>query len=74
MFVLLLLLSASACAHAFTCKGDALVCGALGDLYTSTNGGFWTANKGWREAATGQKTHYCDFYGVKCSGGGLWNL
>ena len=44
------------------------------DLYSSTNGGSWTNNDGWKEGAEGTSCDPCDFnggtwYGIECTNG-----
>ena len=57
----------------FTCgvNDDAAVCGALGDLYTSTAGAGWLNSSGWASSASGTPTEYCTFYKVTCSVDGV---
>ena len=55
-------------------NNDPVVCSALGDLYSATNGSGWMNKGGWNSAAAGTPTDYCGFYqwsGTPCSGGVL---
>jgi len=65
-------------AGAFTCcsgevgcggaVNDPVVCSALGELYSATNGSGWANNGGWSRAAAGVPTDYCGFSGPQCDG------
>ena len=83
---LLLLCVPSFATAAFTCctgsgcsggvSNNPVVCAALGDLYTATNGQNWTnspSGGGWNAAAAGMPTDYCTFaaWSALCNGSGV---
>jgi len=52
----------------FTClSGQDAECATLRDLYYSTGGPSWTNTIGWADAAAGNVTDVCSFFGVDCS-------
>lgn len=56
----------------FTCapSDDAVTCSTLGDFYSATIGGLWSAKDGWATAAGGTPTAFCSFLGLGCDAGG----
>ena len=49
------------CGRPFKCTRQDEVCEALGDLYYATNGAHWYNRGGWKDAASGIPTSYCNF-------------